>query len=398
MNFKLQRYIKRNLENELHHSLQSFPVTALLGPRQCGKSTLARRIVSETADTAYLDLEKPSDVRKLDDAEFFFHTQRNKLICIDEIQLGPELFPVMRVMVDEDRRPGKFLILGSATQDLIRTSSETLAGRIHFIELAPFTYHELLQDKSQKIPDPALPWIRGGFPDSVLAPSDVISYQWREDFIRTFLERDIPQFGFSIPAITLRRFWTMLAHYHGQTQNASKFGQSLGVRHPTIKKYVDIMDQTFMVRVLPPLTVNLKKRLVKTPKIYIRDSGLLHSLLEIENIEHLFGHPNVGVSWEGWCIEQIIGVMPGWRAAYYRTSSGEEIDLILERGRKRLAFEFKVSMSPKVSRGFQGSLSALHPDRSFVVAPVPEPYPLKSGALVTNIKDILSILLKIRDG
>lgn len=394
MTYNIQRYIERYLEPELRHSLHSFPVTALLGPRQCGKSTLARRIVADMPNTSYLDLEKPSDIRKLDDAEFFFHTQKQQLICIDEIQVGPELFPIIRVMVDEDRRPGKFLILGSASQDLIRNSAETLAGRINYIELAPFGYNELLLDNTRLYADPTLPWIRGGFPDSVLAESDTLSYKWRENFIRTFLERDIPQFGFSIPAITLRRFWTMLAHHHGQTLNATKFGQSLGVRHPTIRKYLDIMAQTFMVRVLPPTAVNLKKRLVKTPKVYIRDSGILHTLLEIEGMENLFGHPNVGVSWEGWCMEQILGIMPGWRPSFYRTSSGEEIDLILERGQKRLAFEFKASMSPTVSRGFQGTLSALKPDHTWIIAPVPEPYKLKSGAHVIHIKAILETLQK----
>jgi predicted AAA+ superfamily ATPase len=392
MNYNLQRYIKRDLESEVRHSLESFPVTALIGPRQCGKSTLARKIVSDVPNTTYLDLERPSDLRKLDDPEFYFHSQRQQLICIDEVQTGPELFPIMRVMVDEDRKPGKFFILGSATQDLIRNSSETLAGRIHYIELGPFSYNELMRDDPHQFASPQMLWTRGGFPESILAQSETISYQWREDFIRTFLERDIPQFGFSIPAITLRRFWTMLAHYHGQTLNASKLGQSLGVRHPTIKKYLDIMDQTFMVRVLPPLAANLKKRLVKTPKIYIRDSGLLHALLEIENRENLFGHPIIGASWEGWCIEQITGIMKGWRPSFYRTSSGEEIDLILERGQKRLAFEFKASMSPRVSRGFQGSLTALQPARSFVIAPVPEPYPSPSGALITNIMDVLTTL------
>ena len=367
-------------------------MTALLGPRQCGKSTLARRVVSAFEDAVYLDLERPSDLRKLDDAEFFFSSRRERLICIDEIQMGPSLFPIMRVMVDEDRRPGRFLILGSASPDLIRSSAETLAGRIHFIELAPFNYRELIRDDPQQFADPQLPWVRGGFPDALLAPSETVSYQWREDFIRTFLERDIPQFGFSIPANTLRRFWTMLAHCHGQIFNASKLGQSLDVRHPTVKKYLDIMGQTYMVRMLPPVSVNLKKRLVKSPKIYIRDAGLLHTLLEIEHIEALFGHPNMGVSWEGWCLEQILAVMPGWRAGFYRTSSGEEIDLILERGRKRLAFEFKASMAPKMSRGYPGTLDVLHPDRSFVVAPVPQPYPHKSGALITNITALLPLL------
>lgn len=308
--------------------------------------------------------------------------------------MGLELFPIIRVMVDEDRRSGKFLILGSASQDLIRNSTETLAGRINYIELAPFNYNELILDNPHQYADPTLPWTRGGFPDSILAESDSLSYRWRENFIRTFLERDIPQFGFSIPAITLRRFWTMLAHHQGQTLNATKSGQSLGVSHPTIRKYLDMMAQTFMVRVLPPMVVNLKKRLVKTPKVYIRDSGILHTLLEIEDTESLFGHPNVGVSWEGWCMEQILAIMPRWRPSFYRTASGEEIDLILERGQKRLAFEFKASMSPKVSRGFQSTLSALNADHTWIVAPVPEPYPLKSGAQVTHIKAILKILQK----
>jgi predicted AAA+ superfamily ATPase len=371
-------------------------VTALLGPRQCGKSTLARHVVAGQPDTVYLDLEKPSDLRKLEDAEFFFHTQKDKLICIDEIQMGPELFPILRVAVDEDRRSGKFFILGSASQDLIRQSSETLAGRIHFLELTPFSYDELIGDDNQKYEDPVFLWTRGGFPEAVLAESGSHSFDWRMDFIRTFIERDIPQFGFSIPAITMRRFWTMLAHYHGQILNASKFGQALGVRHPTIRKYLDIMDQTFMVRILPPLMANIKKRLVKTPKVYVRDTGILHALLEIENTEDLLGHPTAGVSWEGWCIEQILAVMPAWRASFYRTSSGEEIDLILEHGRKRLAFEFKASMSPKLSRGFPDTLSVLQPDHTWIVAPVPEPYPKRSGVTVSNVKQVLQDLCESR--
>lgn len=392
MSYKLHRYIKRRLEVKLRESLYSFPVTALLGPRQCGKSTLARHVVAGRPDTVYLDLEKPSDLRKLEDAEFFFHTQKDKLICIDEIQMGPELFPILRVAVDEDRRSGKFFILGSASQDLIRQSSETLAGRIHFLELTPFSYDELIGVDNQKYEDPVFLWTRGGFPEAVLAESGSHSFDWRMDFIRTFIERDIPQFGFSIPAITMRRFWTMLAHYHGQILNASKFGQALGVRHPTIRKYLDIMDQTFMVRILPPLMANIKKRLVKTPKVYVRDTGILHALLEIENTEGLLGHPTAGVSWEGWCIEQILAVMPAWRASFYRTSSGEEIDLILEHGRKRLAFEFKASMSPKLSRGFPDTLSVLQPEHTWIVAPVPEPYPKRSGVTVSNIKRVLQDL------
>lgn len=394
MSYDLQTYIERSLAEELRWSLSNFPVTALCGPRQCGKSTLARRVVEEFADTVFVDLEKPSDLRKLDDAEFFFHLQKDKLVCIDEVQRGPELFPILRVAVDEDRRPGKFLILGSASPDLIRHGSETLAGRIHFLELTPFTYNELLSADRIVRQNPLQLWLRGGFPESVLADDDNVSLAWRTDFIRTFLERDIPQFGFSIPSTTMRRFWTMLAHYHGQVFNASKIGQALGVTHPTIRKYLDLMEQTYMVRVLEPLAVNLKKRLVKSPKIYIRDSGILHSLLEICDIEDLLGHPVIGASWEGWCIEQILTLMSGWRPSFYRTSSGEEIDLILERGRRRLAFEFKSSMSPKVSRGFPATLDLLQPEQTWIVAPVPEGYLKAPGVKVANVEEVLQELRK----
>ncbi len=395
MGYNLQAYIERSLSAKLSWSLANFPVTALVGPRQCGKSTLARQVAGKFPGVVFLDLEKPSDLRKLDNAEFFFKMQRNNLICIDEIQREPDLFPLLRVMVDEDRRPGKFLVLGSASPELIRQGSETLAGRIHFLELTPFTFAELMAADSFRDSDLSLIWTRGGFPESVLAGDESVSLTWRTDFIRTFLERDIPQFGFSIPATTLRRFWSMLAHYHGQVFNASKLGQSLGVTHPTVRKYLDIMAQTYMVRILLPLAANLKKRLVKSPKIYIRDSGILHALLEIRDIDDLLGHPVAGTSWEGWCLEQILAVMPDWRPYYYRTSSGEEIDLILERGRQRLAFEFKASMSPRVSRSFPATLELLQPGQTWIVAPVPEAYPHSPGVTVANIGEVLQALGKL---
>lgn len=389
----MQTYIPRHLEYDLQNSLDSFPVTALLGPRQCGKSTLARQIIDSVDNTVvYLDLEKPSDLRKIDDPEFFFSTQTNKLICIDEIRRVTDLFPIIRFSVDENRKPGRFLILGSASQELIKTSSETLAGRIHYLELTPFTYRELTLFQQSQFDDVMFQWIRGGFPDSVLSPSEEQSYVWRQDFIRTFLERDIPQFGFAIPVTAMRRHWTMIAHYHGQIFNASKLGQSLGITHPTVRKYLDILEQTYMVRVLPPLETNLKKRLIKSPKVYIRDSGILHALLEIENMEDLMGHPVFGSSWEGWCIEQIVSAMPGWRPYFYRTSSGEEIDLILERKQKRLAFEFKASLSPHVSKGFAGILKDIQPVKTWIVTPVKEPYPIPQGATVTNPATILEEL------
>jgi predicted AAA+ superfamily ATPase len=392
MNFNLQKYIHRQEEKNIAESLRFFPVTALLGPRQCGKSTLAKHLLIHQNNPLFLDLERPSDLRKLTDPELFFHTHRDRLICIDEVQVGPEIFPVLRAMVDEDRRPGRFFLLGSASQELIRNSSETLAGRIHYIELTPFTCAEFLADQQPSDAKLMEMWSRGGFPESALAVSDSISLTWREDFIRTFLDRDIGQFDFSVAAQTMRRFWTMLAHYHGQVMNYSKLGQALGVTHPTVKRYLELLVQTYMVRSLPPYSANIKKRLVKSPKIYLRDSGILHALLEIDTLEDLLGHPVVGGSWEGFCLEQILAAKPNWRASFYRTSSGEEIDLILERGQKKLAFEFKASMSPKVSRGFNATLEILQPDHTWIVAPVPEPYPFQQDVTVS---DLLSVIHEI---
>ena len=380
----MQRYVPRRLEDDLRSSLAAFPVTAILGPRQCGKTTLARHVLQDRSDAVTLDLEKPSDLNKIDDPELFFHLHRDKLVCVDEVQVRPDLFPLLRVVVDEDRRPGKVLLLGSASQELVRKSSESLAGRIHYIDLSPFGYDELLADNPSRYKEPITPWVRGGFPDAVLAPNDAVSRQWREDFVRTFLERDIPQLGITIPAVTTRRFWTMLAHCHGQIVNLSKLGQALGVTHPTISRYLDIMVQTFMVRLLPPMVANTKKRLVKSPKVYLRDSGILHTLLALNGAEDLLGHPVVGASWEGWCLEQIAPLLPGWQASFYRTASGEEVDLVLERGRQRLAFEFKSTMAPKLSKGFDGTMAVIKPDRTWVVAPVTEAYPLKPGVTVTN--------------
>ncbi len=388
----MHRYINRAIEPTLQETLATFPVTALLGPRQCGKSTLAKHVLGERASTLLLDLERPSDLRKLDDPEFFLNSQRNKLVCLDEVQRLPDLFPVMRTLVDENRRNGRFLLLGSASQELLRQSSESLAGRIAYLELTPFTAAELIAHDRKRYLRPTIPWLRGGFPESVLAPSEQRSFAWREQFIRTFLERDIPQFGFSIPATRMRRFWTMLAHYHGQILNASKLGQALGVTHPTIRHYLDVMEQTYMVRMLSPFVGNVKKRLVKSPKVFLRDSGILHALLEIGSFEELLGHPIVGASWEGWCIEQITAAMPGWHPSFYRTSSGEEIDLLLSRGRTLLAFECKRSSAPKPSKGFAGTLEAIRPEHAWIVAPVKEPYELRSGVTVGTIETVLAEL------
>jgi predicted AAA+ superfamily ATPase len=369
----------------------------LTGPRQCGKSTLARHVLETRNDALFLDLELPSDMRRLTDAELFLQEYSHLLICIDEVQLKPDLFPLLRALIDKDRRPGRFLVLGSASRDLIRQGGETLAGRIHYVELTPFAWAELRSAKDPEIVDFKRHWWRGGFPPAFLAATDAQSDVWHRDMIQDYLHRDIPSFGYSLPVPVMSRFWKMIAHYHGGLLNTSKIGQSMDVSHNTVRKYLDILDQTFMVRLLQPLEINLKKRMVKSPKIYLRDSGLLHTLLEIDSAADLYGHPAFGASWEGWCMEQIIAALPLWQPYFYRTSSGEEIDLVLVRGEKRLAFEFKASLTPHLSRGFAETIKMLIPERTWVVCPMTAAgYPIQSGARVAGISECLDDLALIR--
>jgi predicted AAA+ superfamily ATPase len=289
---------------------------------------------------------------------------------LDEVQRVPDLFPQLRGIIDRRRTAGRFLLLGSASPLLLRQSGESLAGRIAHVELAPFRISEVGAEQL------SLLWLRGGFPDSLLAPSTKVSCRWREEFIRTFLERDIPQLGFRVPAESLHRLWQMLAHHHGQLLNKSQLGQSLGVTPATISHHLDMLTQTYMVRALPPLLPNLKKRLVKSPKVYLRDSGILHTLLGLETESDLRGHPIFGTSWEGFALEQILDQHPGWSASHYRTSTGVEIDLVLEKGRRRMAFEFKASSAPDITRGFHQAIADLQPEHAYVVAPVEQSYPI----------------------
>ena len=387
----MQKYLDRTLEKEIVKSLKNYPVTAILGPRQCGKSTLAKYIVSSVEDSLILDMESPSDLNKLTDPEFFFSNNQDKLICIDEIQRVPDLFSVIRVIVDRNRVNGRFLILGSASQDLIQQSSESLAGRISLHELWPFQLMEL-SDTKVGLSDL---WLRGGYPDSVLKDDEAESLNWRENFIRTFLERDIPQFGLKLMSTTMRRFWTMLAHNQGQLLNTSKLGASLGVSHVTIRRYIDILESTFMVRTLQPFHKNIKKRLVKTPKVYIRDSGLLHALLDIDNMNELFGHPVVGASWEGFALEAIVNMFSDWKSYFYRTSSGEEIDLILQKKNRTIAIELKVSTSPRLSKGIYNTLEVINADQCLVVTPIDEPYQLNPKIRVSNLQDAFNYIANV---
>jgi uncharacterized protein len=372
-------YIHRLIENNLRKALARSPSVAILGPRQCGKSTTARQFLIGDVPSVYLDLQDRVDRNKLGEPELFFDRHRDKLICLDEIQQLPEFFSVLRSEIDKERRPGRFLILGSASRDLLRQSTESLAGRIAYIDLTPFLIKEVKDVSSW-----ADLWLRGGFPESLLADSDQASFDWRLDFIRTFMERDIPNLGFAIPVPVIERLWLLIAHYHGQTVNFSKMAAAADISIPTLKKYLAVLEQTYMIRMLPPCSKNLKKRLIKSPKIFIRDSGILHGLLDIETYDDLLANPMAGASWEGFAIENIIALYDRWQPSFLRTSNGAEIDLVLERSGRRHVFECKLSKAPKPSRGFHELVDRLQPESARVIAPVDEPFEITKGVVVCS--------------
>jgi len=367
--------IARRLFPVLRERLQERPAVALLGPRQVGKTTLALAL-AEKSKSLYLDLESEADLAKLADPELYLSRHEDKLVILDEIQRKPDLFKILRGRIDQMKRkglPGRYLLLGSASLDLLHQSSESLAGRISFLELGPLGVSEVKAGDAGKL------WLRGGFPDSFLARNDAASMRWRRDFIRTYLERDIPQLGPRIPAETLRRFWTMLAHRHGGLHNAATIAQSLGVDGKTVAAYLDLFVDLLLVRRLEPWHENVGKRLVKSPKIYLRDSGLLHALLGIETDEDLLGHPACGASWEGFVIENVISVLPeGSQAYFYRTAAGAEIDLVLQFPKQRWAVEIKRSLSPAPTKGFHLGCEDLDVTGRWVVYPGEESYPLNA--------------------
>jgi predicted AAA+ superfamily ATPase len=379
-------FIQRDLLKHLRKYLTIFPAVAILGPRQCGKSTLVKSLSQHFDEILYLDMQKESDLNKLLEPELFFETNADKIICLDEIQLVPKLFSVLRSVIDSNRINGKFILLGSASQELIQQTSESLAGRIGMLHLSPFLITELnhLEDFNlQKF------WFRGGFPNSYLAENDENSTIWLDNYIRTYIERDIPQLGFQIPALQLRRLLTMCAHNQGQQLNLSKLGESLGLTHPTIKRYIDLLEQTFIVRTIPPFEINIKKRLVKSPKVFVRDSGVLHQLLAIPNFNSLLGHPIFGSSWEGIVLENIIVNMPSWDYFFYRTATGDEIDLVLKKGNEVIAIECKASDAPKVTKGFYRSLEVIKPNKTYIIAPTNDTYQLQENVTVIGLANFL---------
>ena len=369
--------IERHIKPELTERLKEVPAVALLGPRQVGKTTLAQE-VGELQPSIYLDLESDADRAKLTEPELYLNLHEDKLVILDEVHRLPGLFQILRGLIDRGRRKGlrtgRFLLLGSASIDLLAQLGESLAGRISYLEMRPFDALEIPDDIEHL-------WIRGGFPDSYLASSDRSSLRWRQDFIRTYLERDIPMMGPRIPAETLRRFWTMLAHHQSGLMNASEFGRSLGVTSQTVANYLDLLVDLLLVRRLVPWHNNGSKRLVKSPRIYVRDSGLVHALLGLADREAVLGHPVAGASWEGFVVESLLGAAPEATEAYfYRTAAGAEIDLLLRFADGRLwVFEIKRSLSPKVERGFHTACEDLQPDRKILVYPGSEPFPLGEG-------------------
>jgi uncharacterized protein len=357
---ELEMQINRpQFEAEVRESLSYNPVTAILGPRQCGKTTLARSI-SETIKSTLFDLEDPADFELLKSNPKQIFTGLEGLVIIDEIQRLPELFPLLRVLADEADSKRKYLILGSTSPDLIRNSSESLAGRIGFVNLTGFRLNEVGNENLRNL------WLRGGFPRSYLALNDDQSYKWRNDFIQTFLERDISMYGFNIPPVTLRRFWQMLAHYHGQVWNGAEFARAMGVSEPTVKRYLDILTGTYMIRQLQPWYENLKKRQVKAPKVYIRDSGILHALLTLED-DKIITHVKVGASWEGFVIEQIMQVLNTRDCYFWRTHTGAELDLMVVKNGKKLGFEIKYSDVPKITRSMNSVIEDLSLDKLFLI-------------------------------
>lgn len=366
-------------------ALQSNPIVALLGPRQCGKTTLARMISQEMAPI-YFDLEDPTDLMKLTNPKLMLQHQKG-LIILDEVQRKPDLFPILRVLVDQPDFQGTFLILGSASPQLVKSVSESLAGRVAFIEMGGFGLMEIGSERFERL------WSRGGFPRSFLAASDELSFKWRRDFIQTFLERDIPQLGISIPAMTLRRFWTMVAHYHGNIWNAAELARSLGSSEATMRRYLDILCGTFLLRPLQPWYANLRKRQVKTPKIYFRDSGLLHALLSIQSREGLLGHPKYGASWEGFAIEQVLTLLQPTDAYFWATHTGAELDLLIFVDGRPFGFECKCSDAPGVTRSMRIALHDLNLHRLFIIYPGHDSFPLDDQIQAVSVGALEHVLL-----
>jgi predicted AAA+ superfamily ATPase len=375
--------IREHLHEKIERTVSRNIITAILGPRQCGKTTISR-LIGEQSQAVYFDLEDPVSIQSLKSSPMQLLSSLEGLVILDEIQRMPELFPILRVLADRPEAAAKFLLLGSASPQLMKNVSESLAGRIGFVDMSGFDIWEADQKEVKKL------WYRGGFPRSFLASDDDRSFSWRQDFIRTFLERDIPQLGITVPAETLRRFWTMLAHYHGQTWNGSEFARSIGATEPTARRYLDILTGAYVVRQIHPWFENISKRQVKSPKIYIRDSGILHALLMLKN-DQIFSHPKNGASWEGFVLEQIISRIDS-PVYHWATHAGAELDLFTISNGKRTGYEIKYSDAPSLTKSMHIAIQDLQLDQLFIIYPGVTSYPLRTNIKVIPLNDFEEVL------
>jgi hypothetical protein len=382
-------YLQRKAEKEILDLAAYFPAVVIVGPRQVGKTSLSRHIANQLPQPSiYIDLELPEERSLLSEPTLFLEQHRNETVILDEVQRLPELFPVLRGLIDRDRRPGRFILLGSAAPELIRDSSESLAGRVAYYEMQPFLHAEVPQI------DYRVHWQRGGFPESLLAPDDRRSTQWRQNFIQTYLERDLPLLGLRADPIVIGKLWTMLAHNHGQLLNVEALSNALGLASNTIRKYMDFLESAYLIRRIQPFYTNIGKRLVKSPKVYIRDTGLLHSLLGIPDFDRLQRQPILGSSWEGYVLQEIAGMLEETDQLYfYRTNSGTEADAVIVRGGAPIIlFEIKYSTAPVPSKGFYIAQKDLGTTRNFIVYPLERDYPLNAQTQVIGFNNISKYL------
>lgn len=380
------KYIHRNAENEIHRLVRNYPAIVVVGPRQVGKTSLVKRLATQLPKSVvYFDLENPDDLFQMTNPTLLLGPLKDQTVILDEVQRVPELFPLLRSLIDQNREPGRFILLGSASPELIRDTSESLAGRVAYFELQPFSLPELPPSIDYR-----QHWLRGGFPESLFAFDEAQSLDWRENFIRSYLERDLPLLGLRADPMLIHRLWTMIAHLNGQLVNLATLANSLDISAPTVRRYLDFLESAFLIRHLPPWFANSKKRLVKTPKIYLRDTGLLHALLRIENIMRLQSHPALGASWEAYIVQEIAARLPA-RADmfYYRTHDGTEADLVITRsGIPESLIEIKYSTTPKPGKGFFIAKNDLATTRNFIVCPIPKGYPLTEEVVVLSYLEL----------
>ena len=377
--------IIRNKQSDLLDSLSYFPSVGIVGPRQCGKTTLARQLINAMdKHVIYLDLESSRDLSILNEAELFFDQHINDCIILDEVQVKPDLFPLLRSSIDKNRIPARFILLGSSSPKLLRQSNESLAGRISYHELAPFHLSEI--DEQQKH------FLRGGYPESYLQQKEKMAFEWLNNYIQSYVDRDFAALGLKASPSTLYKLWRMLAHIHGNILNTEQLSRSLGISATSIRNYIDFMEEAFLIRRLPSFHINIKKRLVKAPKIYIRDSGILHALMSISTFSDLEFHPSIGASWEGYVIEQIAQALPDTKEVhYYRTHQGSEVDLVITKGLQPIAsVEIKYSAAPKVTKSLAISIEDLQTTRNFVIVPEEQDYLLRKDIRVTGLRKFLS--------